>query len=76
MPPVNGCEAEPEDRADVGFTRIGDNVILDRARGFHRLHHKETLLQFLDIQRIRIEMLGLQRGQFRPELLLALPFSG
>jgi hypothetical protein len=69
-------EAEAEDRADIRFPRIGDDMILDRARGFHRLYHKEALLQFLDIQRIRIEMLGLQGGQFRPQLFWPLPFSG
>ena len=69
-------EAEPEDRADIRLTRIGNDMILHGARSLHRLHHEEPLLQLLDVQRIRIEMLGLQRAQLRPQLLLALALLG
>ena len=71
-----GGKAEAEDRADIGLAHIGDDVILDRARGFHRLHHQEALLQFLDVERVGIEMLGLQSGKARPQPLLALAFLG
>src|SRR6266702_6995979 len=52
-------EAEAEDRADISLARIGDDVILHRARGFYRLHHQETLLQLLDVERIGVELLRL-----------------
>ena len=51
-------------------------MVLDRTRGFHRLHHQETLLQFLDVDCIGIELLGLQRRQARPQALLALALLG
>jgi len=76
VPPVNGANPKTEDRADIGLARIGNNVILDRARGFHRLHDEKTLLQLLDIKRIGIEMFWLQTAQRRPQALLALPFFG
>src|SRR4051812_9683413 len=69
-------EAEAEDRADIRLTRIGDDVVLHRARGLHRLHHQEALLQLLDVEGIRIELLGLQRGQARPQALLTLALLG
>ena len=71
-----GREAEAEDRADIGLARIGDDALFHRARGFQRLHHQEALLQFLDVERVGIELLGLQSREARPEVLLALPFSG
>jgi hypothetical protein len=69
-------EAEAEDRADVRLAHVGDDVILDGARRFQRLHHQEAVLQLLDVERIRIELLRLQRGEARPEALLPRPFSG
>ena len=70
-------EAEAEDRADIGLALIGDDVILHRARGFHRLHHQEALLQLLDVERIGIEMLRLQRRTSAGHRLFwPLPFSG
>src|SRR6185312_2920784 len=65
-------KAESEDRADVGLARVDDDVILDRARGFHGLHHEEALLELLDIERIGVEMLRLQRRNAGPQALLAL----
>src|SRR5437762_11743215 len=69
-------KAEAEERADIGFARFGNDVILHRARRFHRLHDEKTLLQFLDLEGIRIEMLGLQGAQSRPQALLALALLG
>ena len=65
-------KAEAEDRADIGLAQIGDDMILHRAGGFHRLHHEKALLHLLDIERIGIEMLGLQAAEGRPQALLAL----
>ena len=51
-------------------------MILHRARRFHRLYDEKTLLQFLDLEGIRIEMLRLQGAQSRPQALLALALLG
>ena len=44
-------------------------MILDGAGSFHRLRDEEALLQLLDIERIRIEMLRLQAREFGPQAL-------
>ena len=64
-------EAEAEDRADIGLAQVGDDALLDSARGFQRLHHQEALLQLLDVERIGIELLRLQVREARPQALLA-----
>jgi len=74
--PPGTREAEAEDRADIGLAHVGDDVILDGARGFHRLHDKKTLLQLLNVERVRIEVFRLQPAQLGPKALLALALSG
>src|SRR6266480_2369506 len=69
-------KSKTQDRADIGLTHIGDYVILHGARGLYCLHDKKALLQLLDIERVRIEMLRLQAAQFRPQALLALALLG
>ena len=46
-------EAEAEDRADIGLAHVGDDALLDAARGFQRLHHQEAVLELLDVDRCR-----------------------
>src|SRR5690349_20436417 len=69
-------ETKSEDGSHIGLARIGDDMVLDRTRSLHRLHHEEALLQLLDVERIGIEMLGLQRRQAGPQALLALALFG
>jgi len=75
VPPVNGAKRN-RGSSRHRLAHVGDDVILHRAARFHRLGHQETLLQFLDVERIGIEMFRLQGAEARPQALLALAFSG
>src|SRR5881227_3538493 len=70
------CKAEAEDRADIRLARIGDHPFLEGARGLNRLHDEDALLQFLDVDRIRVELALGEIGKSRPEPLLALALLG
>src|SRR5690348_15796952 len=65
-------KTEAQDRAHIGLARIDDDVILDRARGLHRLHHEKALLQLVDVERVGVEMLRLQVRKARPQAFLPL----
>ncbi len=69
-------KAKTQNRADIGLAHVGDDVIFDRARGFHRLHDEKALLQLLDVERVGVEVFWLQTAQFRPQALLALALLG
>ena len=45
-------KAAAEDRADVGLAHVGDHLLLEGARGLHRLRHQEALLELLDVERL------------------------
>ena len=62
-------KAEAEDRADIGLAHVGEHVLLEAARGLQRLNAEQALLQLLDVDLVGIELLRLQIGEARPQLL-------
>ena len=64
-------EAEAEDRAHVGLAHVGDDALLDAARGFQRLRHQQAVLELLDVDLVGVEFRRLQVGESRPQPLRA-----
>ena len=60
-----GREAEAEDRAHIRLARIGDDALLDGARGFQRLRHEQALLQLLHVEQFGARRCFVCRS-FRP----------
>src|SRR5579863_880453 len=60
-------KAEAEDRADVGFAHVGDDLLLDAPGGFERLDRQEPTLQNRNIDAVGIELGRLQIAKPRPQ---------
>src|SRR5215510_9432404 len=59
-------EAEAENRADIGLAHVGDDALLDAARGLERLDGEQTLLEHRNVDLRGVELVRWQIGQAWP----------